>query len=111
MMTGLIRLGEAFRQLLAMARSPNVHLKLSGLHYCGGGRYPWPLARPMLEAAFDSYGVDRIMWGSDWPHILFGGGYTRNLNFVKTQTPWLSDADRDRVLGLNALELYHFPGA
>jgi L-fuconolactonase len=102
--------GEAFREVLAMAAAPNVHLKLSGLHYWGGGRYPWPLAQPMLRAAFDAYGPRRIMWGSDWPHVLFGGGYTRLLNFVRRDMTWLSEAERERVLGLNARELFHFPG-
>jgi predicted TIM-barrel fold metal-dependent hydrolase len=98
----------SFQTFLSMAALPNVYVKLSGLHYWGGGRYPWPQAQPMLRAAVDAFGPQRTMWGSDWPHILFGAGYIRCLNFVRRELPWLSDHDRDQILGGTALKLWSF---
>jgi predicted TIM-barrel fold metal-dependent hydrolase len=96
----------AFQTFLSLARFPKVHIKLSGLHYWGGGRYPWPLAQANLRAAIEAFGPDRVMWGSDWPHILFGGGYIRNLNFVRRELTWLSDAERAMILGGTAQSLW-----
>lgn len=98
----------AFRTLLGLADFPNVTIKLSGLHYWGGGRYPWPAAQPALRAAVERFTPERVMWGSDWPHILFGGGYIRCLNFVRRELPWLSEAGRERILGGTAAALWSF---
>jgi L-fuconolactonase len=100
--------GEAFQTFLSLAAFPKVRIKLSGLHYWGGGRYPWPAARPFLRAAIERYTPARVMWGSDWPHVLFGCGYVRCLNFVRRELPWLSDAERDLILGGTALEFWSF---
>lgn len=99
---------QAFETFLSLANFPNVYVKLSGLHYWGGGRYPWPAAQPALRAALEAFGPSRTMWGSDWPHILFGGGYIRCLNFVRRELPWLSAAEQEQVLGGTALKLWRF---
>ena len=101
--------GTAFQAFLALAQFPNVYLKLSGVHNWGNGRYPYPLAQPLLKATVGAFGAGRMMWGSDWPHILFGGGYIRCLNFVRRELPWLSDAERTSILGGTALQLWQFP--
>jgi predicted TIM-barrel fold metal-dependent hydrolase len=99
---------EPFRTFLSLAEFPNVYIKLSGLHYWGGGRYPYPLARPLIRAALDAFGPARTMWGSDWPHVLFGCGYIRCLNFVRRELPWLSKDERAQILGGTALKLWSF---
>jgi L-fuconolactonase len=101
--------GASFRAFIALAQFPNVFVKLSGVHNWGGGRYPYPLAQPLLKAAVAAFGAERMMWGSDWPHILFGGGYIRCLNFVRRELPWLSAAQRTSILGGTALHLWQFP--
>ncbi len=96
----------AFQTFLSLAEFPKVFIKLSGLHYWGGGRYPYPSAQLNLRAALRAFGARRTMWGSDWPHILFGGGYVRNLNFVRREMTWLSESERDLVLGGTAYRLW-----
>ncbi|NKB67692.1 MAG: amidohydrolase family protein [Candidatus Latescibacteria bacterium] len=95
----------AFQTFLALARFPRVHIKLSGLHYWSSGHYPYETAQANLKAAVQAYGPQRILWGSDWPHILFGGGYIRNLNFVR-RLEWLSEADKAQILGATAYRLW-----
>ena len=97
---------EAFKSFLSLAEFPKVFIKLSGLHYWGGGRYPYPLAQPNLRAALDAFGAERTMWGSDWPHILFGCGYIRCLNFVRRELIWLSESDKAHILGETAYKLW-----
>ncbi len=98
--------GEAFRVFLSLAEFPRVYIKLSGLHYWGEGFYPYPAAQENLRAALDAFGPERTLWGSDWPHILFGGGYMRCLNFVRRELPWLSAEDKDQILGGTARQLW-----
>ena len=56
-----------FAEFVALVRSGNVYVKLSG-SYRSSERAPdyadmAPLARALIEA-----GPDRMVWGSDWPH-------------------------------------------
>jgi predicted TIM-barrel fold metal-dependent hydrolase len=94
-----------FRTLMGLARSPNTYLKLSGLHYWGD-RYPFPRAQEHLKAAYHEFGPERLIWGSDWPHIMFGYGYVRCANFVRRDLDWLSEADKAQIMGGTAHRLW-----
>jgi predicted TIM-barrel fold metal-dependent hydrolase len=56
-------------------------------------------------------GKTRLVWGSDWPWVRYGQGpsYEGLLADLAAQVP--DPAIRARVLGANALELFHFPTA
>jgi len=94
-----------FRTLMGLARFPNTYLKLSGLHYWGD-LYPFPRAQEHLKAAYLAFGPDRLIWGSDWPHIMFGYGYVRCANFVRRDLDWLSEAEKTRIMGATAHRLW-----
>ena len=94
-----------FRTLMGLARWPNTYLKLSGLHYWGD-RYPFPRAQEHLKAAFQAFGAGRLIWGTDWPHIMFGYGYVRCARFVERELGWLSEAEKAQVMGGTARRLW-----
>ncbi|AWT60613.1 MAG: 4-sulfomuconolactone hydrolase [Candidatus Moanabacter tarae] len=97
---------EAFQTFLSLSEFPKVHIKFSGLHYWGDLAYPHYRAQKNLRAAFDAFGTNRILWGSDWPHILPNGGYIRCLNFVGQELNWISDEGKTAILGGNSLRLW-----
>ena len=68
----------AFQALLALARHPQVHVKLSGFHHWCPERYPYRDGLPFAEATVRAFGAERCMWGSDFPHVLAGCGYVRS---------------------------------
>jgi L-fuconolactonase len=56
----------------AVARFTNVHMKVSGLVEGSGmrdGRAPADVEfyRPVLDAVWDAFGEDRVIYGSNWP--------------------------------------------
>ncbi|WP_309066205.1 amidohydrolase family protein [Microbacterium sp.] len=53
--------------LRELAASPQVFCKVSGLPAESGGVWTDAQVAPFLDAALDSFGADRLMWGSDWP--------------------------------------------
>jgi L-fuconolactonase len=61
--------GEA---VLELARFPNVHVKVSGMHHFA---YTEALYRDVRSR----FGLDRMLWGSDFPHVLLRGGYAAAL--------------------------------
>ena len=61
-----------------LAEQPNVFAKLSGLVTEADWRGWTPVSlRPYVDAAFDAFGADRLMIGSDWPVCTVAGTYAR----------------------------------
>jgi L-fuconolactonase len=80
-------------QLRAAAEAPQVVAKVSGLWYVDD-------ARPAFEIALDAFGPERLLYGSDWPVALLGGGYRRVWEQTRTLT------DDAGILGENAVRIY-----
>ena len=54
----------------------------------------------------DTVGVDRVLWGNDYPH--YEGTFPYNLESLRLTFGDMSEQRRRKVLGLNAAELYKF---
>lgn len=93
--------------LHALAAHPNVWAKLSGLVTEADWTH-WTAAdiRPYLDAAFDCFGADRLMIGSDWPVCLVAGDYTRTMSVVVGYVAERPPHERDAVLGANAARFW-----
>lgn len=63
---------EWVRDLDELSRHPNVFCKLSGLPAESAGNWTRAQFEPFLDAAADTFGVERLMWGSDWPVSVIG---------------------------------------
>ena len=71
-----------FKALLALGNSGKVYVKVSAPYRNGpNGRVFAKQAYPLLRAHF---GIDHLMWGSDWPHTQFETTefYAKNLSFL-----------------------------
>ena len=90
-----------------LAAFPNVFCKLSGMVTEADWR-GWKAEQlfPYLDVAFESFGPDRLMIGSDWPVCLVAASYTRAIEVVKNYLLQKSPESQDRVLGGNARRFY-----
>src|SRR5277367_4995606 len=58
-------------QLQQLASFPNVYCKISGMiTEADWGRWHPKQFRPYLDVVFEAFGLDRVMFGSDWPVAL-----------------------------------------
>ena len=90
-----------------LAAQPNVQCKLSGL-VTEADWQNWSKRDffPYLNFAFESFGPDRLMFGSDWPVCLVAANYTQVKTLIEEYVdPWGSDV-RDKVFGVNATTFY-----
>ncbi len=62
--------------------------------------------RPYLDVVFDCFGVDRLMFGSDWPVCTLSGSYSEVVGIVRTYIEALSDEEKSKVMGGNAAAFY-----
>ncbi|MFJ5212318.1 amidohydrolase family protein [Streptomyces nigra] len=94
-------------RLRELARRPNVVAKISGLT---SGLVPgsWraaDLAGP-VTVALESFGPERLLYGSDWPLAELGGGAAPWKSAVQALLDGLSTAQRARIFGGNAADVY-----
>lgn len=95
------------RDLRAIASNRNVYCKLSGLVTEADWRH-WSNAdfEPYLDVAFEAFGADRLMFGSDWPVCLLAATYRQVVKVVSDYMSGVSLIDRDKIFGLNAAHFY-----
>lgn len=86
-----------------LAEFPNVFCKLSGLVTEADWQH-WKPEQivPYLDVAFESFGPDRLMIGSDWPVCLVAASYARALEVVMSYLLGKESRHREAVLGGNA---------
>jgi L-fuconolactonase len=89
------------------ARS-NVWAKLSGLvTEADWAQWTPDDIRPYLDVAFDCFGADRLMIGSDWPVCLVAGEYDRVMRVVSDYVADRPERERHAVLGGNAQRFWN----
>ena len=93
-------------QLAAAADHPNVDAKVSGLDTAAGPAGPPTTLRPAVDFAFEVFGADRLMFGSDWPVSELGGGYERVFAATQELLAARSAEEREAVLGGTASRVY-----
>jgi len=93
--------------LKPLARYSNIYVKLSGL-VTEANWTSWRTddLRPYVDVALESFGPDRMMFGSDYPVCLLAASYDRVLDSFQEILKSLSDADRDKIFSQNAEEFY-----
>ena len=60
-----------------------------------------------LDVVFDSFGVNRVLYGSDWPVCLLAASYKEQLKFLESYIKKFSALEREKIMGGNALEFYN----
>lgn len=97
--------------LRALAALPNTAAKLSGL-VTEADWDGWTAAdlRPYADAALESFGPDRLMFGSDWPVCRLAASYATVLDTARELTRGLSPAERAAVFSGAATRAYGLDG-
>jgi L-fuconolactonase len=62
---------------------------------------------PYIEAAVETFGMDRLMFGSDWPVCLVAASYEQVLHIVQEFFKSYSETEREKFFGLNATQFYN----
>jgi L-fuconolactonase len=94
--------GAALKEIVASAREPNIHIKLSGFHYAApvGWEYPHAASLYIVRALYEHFGAERLHWGSDYPVVRWAMTYRQALEVIRTHSAEIiSPAAMERVLG------------
>jgi predicted TIM-barrel fold metal-dependent hydrolase len=100
----------AFAQLpevLKLAKRPNVAVKASALPCFSTERYPFLGLHPYIRQVYDAFGPKRMFWGTDWTRLPCT--YTEAISLFTAELPWMSDSDKEWVMGRAICEWIGWP--
>jgi len=93
------RIGRAIDDVVALAKYPNVSVKLSSAPTYSFDPYPWRDMTEHLKRCFDAYGPRRCYWGTDLTNAFAKSTYRQRITHFTEELPFLSEEDKDWVMG------------
>lgn len=91
---------------IRLARHKNVMIESGGITWLFNDEfYPFKGAVKAIRQAADEVGMDKLMWGSDYPRTITAITYRMSYDFI-LKTTELNDESKAMFLGLNAVKFY-----
>ena len=102
---------DGWQRQIGLAKNPNVYIESGGLTWLFHKEfYPYPSAVDAILEARDICGIEKLMWGSDYPRTMTDITYTMATRFLEETTKLTTDEKR-AFLGENAVRFYGFDRA
>lgn len=96
------------KEISLLAESSNVFCKISGMVT----EADWTTWKqndfvPYMDAVMETFGPERVMYGSDWPVCLVAASYNQQLGIIKKYFSQSPASVTEKIFGLNAVKFYN----
>lgn len=99
-----------WQKQIALAKHENVYIESGGLTWLFHKEfYPYPSAIDAILEARDICGIEKLMWGSDYPRTMTDITYIMAVRFI-VESDKLTEDEKKAFLGGNAEKFYGFKG-
>ncbi len=99
---------KTWYEQVKLCLNKNVKLESGGITWLYNPEfYPYPTAMEKIREAADMVGIEKLMWGSDYPRTITAITYKMSYDFVLKST-LLSDEEKRLFLGENAVRFFGF---
>jgi predicted TIM-barrel fold metal-dependent hydrolase len=93
---------------IKLARHKNVYIESGGITWLFNDEfYPFPSAVYAIKEAAGLVGMEKLMWGSDYPRTITAITYKMSYDFIQ-KTQELSEHEKRLFLGENAKQFFGF---
>ncbi|SFJ37447.1 Predicted metal-dependent hydrolase, TIM-barrel fold [Phyllobacterium sp. CL33Tsu] len=104
--------GEKFDEwsgkIAEIAKRRNVIAKISGVvAYADADAWQVDTLKPYVHHVIDSFGFDRLVWGSDWPVCTLGGGLATWVAASHALVSGCSNEERSKLFSQNARRIWN----
>lgn len=105
---GMVTTPSFESQVKLALEGKNVMVESGGITWLYNSEfYPYPSAVKSIKQAADWVGMDRLMWGSDYPRTITAITYKMSYDFI-TKSKEMTDEEKALFLGENAVKFYGF---
>ncbi|MEZ6132996.1 MAG: amidohydrolase family protein [Planctomycetaceae bacterium] len=95
--------------LCALAKHPEVKVKISAYYALGAKQPPHHELIPMIKRLYETFGANRLMWASDCPYQLDGqNNYSASIGLIRDVIDFVSDEERRQLLRTTAEQTFFF---
>jgi predicted TIM-barrel fold metal-dependent hydrolase len=84
-------------ELLALAKYPNVAVKVTRVSNYSSEEYPYRNIHTYLHQIYDSFGPERMFWGTDITCL--SCTLRQSVTLFTEELPWLSQSDKELIMG------------
>ncbi len=93
---------------IRLARHENVRIESGGITWLFNDEfYPFRSAVRAIREAADAVGIEKLMWGSDYPRTIVAITYRMSYDFL-LKSELLTEREKSLFLGANAASFYGF---
>jgi len=93
---------------IRLARHENVFVESGGITWLFNDEfYPFPSAVRAIKEAAEAVGMEKLMWGSDYPRTITAITYKMSYDFV-SKSQELTDEEKELFLWRNACQFFGF---
>lgn len=97
---------DGWKEQIKLALHKNVMIEAGGITWLYNSEfYPYPSAIRAIREAVDLVGMDKLMWGSDYPRTITAITYRMSYDFV-SKSQELTEREKALFLGENAQRFY-----
>ena len=102
---------KGWQKQIELAKNRNVYVESGGLTWLFHKEfYPYPSAIEAIREAAEICGIEKLMWGSDYPRTMTDITYKSAVRFI-LESKRLTEEEKKAFLGLNAVKFYGFKNA
>ena len=94
--------------IVSLAKYSNVFVKVSNLQGKSNSGYPFNNTYDLVRRMYDTFGPDRLMWGTDFPSVIINCGYANAVELVRRHIPFFTDDDKERLFHKTAEKVWKF---
>ncbi|MGN1444288.1 MAG: amidohydrolase family protein [Acutalibacteraceae bacterium] len=99
---------DGWHEQVKLARNKNVRIESGGITWLFNSEfYPYPSAVRAIKEAAEICGIEKLMWGSDYPRTMVEITYKMSFDFV-LKSKELTEAEKTAILSENAELFYGF---
>ncbi len=99
---------DGWKEQIRLAQNDNVMIESGGITWLYNDEfYPFPSAIRAIKEAIDLVGVEKLMWGSDYPRTITAITYRMSYDFI-LKSKELTEEQKSLFLAENAQQFYGF---
>jgi predicted TIM-barrel fold metal-dependent hydrolase len=99
-----------FKKLFRLKRFPHVWVSASEPYELSLTKeFPYRDTYPFFKAVYEEFGARQLIWGTGYPKPRWELPMDQELRFVNESLDFYTPADRELILGRNALGIWKFP--
>lgn len=95
---------QRIEEAASLAKYPNVSVKLSSVPLYSAQAYPWRDMDEHIKRLVEAFGPQRCHWGTDLTNSFARGSMKQRVTHFTQELPFLSEADKDWIMGRSILE-------